>query len=105
MLKGIEISMKANDKFGLQDSLDDLDEALSQVVLARSELGARMMSLEANKTSLEKSNIDLAGGASSLEDADQFEVVTGINKTEGALQATLQTAGKLIQPSLLDFLR
>ncbi|NCN95774.1 MAG: flagellar hook-associated protein 3, partial [Bdellovibrionales bacterium] len=41
VLKGLEISLKANDKEGVQDSLNDLDTALSQVVLARAQVGSR----------------------------------------------------------------
>lgn len=105
LLRKVEISMETDDKVALQDTIDDLDIAQSQVVLARSAIGSRVMSLEANADSIEKFNIDSQGAASVLEDADHFKVVSSINKAENTLQATLQTAGKLIQPSLLDFVR
>lgn len=105
LLKDIEISLKTNDKSALQDSIEDLDVAASQVVLARAAIGSRVMSLQANSEAIQRFDIDAKAAASVLEDADQFEVVSSINKAEGTLQATLQTSGKLIQPSLLDFLR
>lgn len=105
VVKELEISLRANDKGGVQDALDVLDKALSQVVLARSQIGSRGMAVDSLLLSLEKSKVDNQIAISQHEDADVYATISDINKTEGTLQATLQTSGKLIQPSLLDFLR
>jgi flagellar hook-associated protein 3 FlgL len=104
-LKGLEISLRTNDKAGIQESLDTLDQAISQVVLARSEVGARVMAVNSTAESLQKAIVDNKTTASQLEDVELFEVVSNINKTDSALRATLETSGKVIQPSLLDFLK
>ncbi|QDK36590.1 flagellar hook-associated protein FlgL [Bdellovibrio sp. NC01] len=104
-LKGLEISLRSNDKDGIQDALDTLDQAISQVVLARSEVGSRIMAVNNTMDSLQKAVVDNKTTASQLEDADAFQVISDINKTDSTLKATLETSGKLIQPSLLDFLR
>lgn len=104
-LKGLEISLRTNDKVGVQESLDFLDQALSQVVLARAELGSRVASLNATTESLQKAIVDNKTMASQMEDADVFQLVSDINKTESALQATMETSSKMVQRSLLDFLR
>jgi flagellar hook-associated protein 3 FlgL len=105
VLNDLEISLKANDKGGVQESLDRLDEALSQVVTARAELGSRSATLNSASDSLQKGQIDAKTLASNLEDADTFQLVSDINQTESTLKASLATSGKLIQPSLLDFLK
>jgi flagellar hook-associated protein 3 FlgL len=105
ILRDLQISLKTNDKEGVQDSLNDLDSALSQVVLARSQVGSRATALDNWSQTLEKAKVDNKTAISSLEDADIFSTISDINKTQSTLQATLQTSGKLIQPSLLDFLR
>lgn len=104
-LRSLEVSLRANDKDGVQEALDTLDQAISQVVLARSETGARIMAINSTMDSLQKAVVENKITASQLEDADVFQVVSDINKTESTLKATLETSGKLIQPSLLDFLR
>jgi len=104
-LKGLEISLKTNDKVGVQESLDLLDQAISQVVLARAEMGSRVASLNSTFESLQKAIVDNKGLASSMEDSDMFELVSNINKTESALKATMETSSKMVQRSLLDFLR
>jgi len=104
-LKGLEISMRTNDKEGIQESLDTLDQAISQVVLARSEVGARIMSVNNTTDTLQKAVVDNKTTASQLEDVELFDVVSQMNKSDSALRATLETSGKVIQPSLLDFLK
>ncbi len=105
VLTDLEIGLRANDKETVQESLDRIDEALAQVVIARSTLGARAQTLNSAIESLQKGQVDAKTLKSNLEDADTFELVSDINKTESTLKASLQTSGKLIQPSLLDFLR
>ncbi|MES2963555.1 MAG: flagellar hook-associated protein FlgL [Bdellovibrionota bacterium] len=105
VLSDLEIALRANDKQSVQESLDHIDEALAQVVIARSTLGARAQTLTSAMESLQKGQVDAKTLQSNLEDADTFELVSDINKTESTLKASLQTSGKLIQPSLLDFLR
>lgn len=105
VLRDLEISLRTDDKEGIQDSLDQLDAALSQVILTRSQVGARGAVLDSWMQSLEKSKIESQTTISALEDADVFSTVNDISKTQSTLQATLQTSGKLIQPSLLEFLR
>jgi flagellar hook-associated protein 3 FlgL len=105
VMRNLEIALKTNDKEAVQGTLDELDSALSQVVLTRSQVGSRGMALDNWMQTLEKNKVDNQTEISSLEDADIFSTVSDINKTQTTLQATLQTSGKLIQPSLLDFLR
>lgn len=104
-LKDLEVALRTNDKAAVQDSLNVLDDALSQVVLTRAQVGSRATVLDNFVQTLEKAKVDNQVAISSLEDADIFSTVSDITKTESTLQATLQTSGKLIQPSLLDFLR
>lgn len=105
VINSLSTSLRTNDKQGVQDCLEILDETLSQVVLARSQIGSRSMAVGSLVQSLERSKVDNQASISSHEDADVFATMSDITKTEGTLQATLQTAGKLVQPSLLQFLR
>lgn len=105
VLKGFEVALKTNDKPGIQESIDKLDTAIEQVVLARAELGSRVGTLTATADSLAKGTVDAKTMSSNIEDADTFQLVSDINKAESTLKATLATSGKLIQPSLLDFIR
>lgn len=105
VLKEFEIGLRTNDKDEIQESIDRVDQALSQVIMARAQVGSRVQHLNRTQESLQKSLVDNRSVASQMEDADLFQVVSDITKTDSALKATLETSGKILQPSLLDFLK
>lgn len=104
-VRSVESALRADDKVGLQNSLEVIDDAISQVILARSHVGARSMALNSSLETLQKGKVDAHAQISNLEDADAFKVISDINKTESTLQATLATSGKMMQSSLMDFIR
>lgn len=105
VLKGLEISLKTDDKIGIQESLDLLDQSISQIILGRSEVGSRISAVNGSTETLQKAIVDNKMLASQMEDVDVFKLVSDINRSDSALKATLDTSGKMIQPSLLDFLK
>lgn len=105
ILKDFSIALHTSDKHEVQASIDDLDAAISQVINARAQVGSRISALNAANESLQKSIVDQKTTASQLEDADLFEVVSDINKSDSTLKATLETSGKVMNMSLLDFLK
>jgi flagellar hook-associated protein 3 FlgL len=104
-VKNLEIALQTNDKAGVQDALDDIDAAIDQVVLVRAAVGSRVTAFNNLFETLQKGKVDSQTAISQNEDADVFQVVSDINKNESTLQATLQTSGKMVQKSLMDFLR
>lgn len=105
ILKDFEIALRVNDKSEIQRSIEGIDAALAQVISARASVGSRIGSLNAAQDSLQKSVVESKMTASQLEDADLFQVVSDMNKTESTLKATMETSGKVANLSLLDFLR
>lgn len=105
ILEQLVISLRTDDQDGIQQSLDHIDLAFNQVTNARAQVGARSMVLTNTLEGLQKGIVDSKATASQLEDADVFQLVSDINKADTALKATLETSGRLIQPSLLDFLK
>lgn len=105
VLKGLEIAMKANDKEMIQGAVESLDVVLNQVIMARSELGSRINSLNQVFDGLQKSTVDNKSFTSQLEDADMFQVISDINKTDTTMKATLESSSKMLSQSLMDFLR
>ncbi len=104
-VRDLEISLKTNDKEGVQESLDSLDQAIQQVIMARADVGSRTMQVNSTLDSLQKAIVDSKITASQLEDAEVFQVVSDISKTDSALRASLETSGRVTQKSLMDFLR
>jgi flagellar hook-associated protein 3 FlgL len=104
-IKDFEIALRVNDKQEIQESLEKLDASLSQVIQARAQVGARLQTLNLNFDSMQKALLDNKTTTSQLEDVDLFQVISDMSRTDSALKATLETSGRLVQPSLLDFLK
>jgi len=104
-LEALEIGLKTNDKMAIQSSLDFLDDSMSQINLARAELGSRASVLNTGLDTIQKLQVDSKVLESDIEDVDMFELVNNLSRTQNQLEASLTTSGKMIQNSLLDFLR
>ncbi|MEX2015199.1 MAG: flagellin, partial [Candidatus Hydrogenedentales bacterium] len=61
--------------------------------------------LESARTRHEELQLNLKVLRSDMEDIDIADAILELNKQENTYQATLGAAAKIIQPSLLDFLR
>ncbi len=105
VLQNLVISLKTDNRSGIQESLDQLDLVFTQVTTSRAQVGSRVMALNNTFEALQKGIVDMKTTASQLEDADVFQLVSDINRADTALKATLETSGRLIQPSLLDFIK
>ena len=104
-MKALSTGLKTNDKMIIQNSLDFLDDALSQVNLSRAELGSRISVLNTGLDTIQKLQVDSKIMESEIEDVDMYELVNNLNRTQNQLEASLATSSKMIQNSLLDFLR
>lgn len=105
LIGGLNAALKTNDKTAIQESLEPLDQALNQINLARAEIGGRVNQLNATSEGIQKSIIENKTLNSELEDADLFQVMTELNRTDAALKGSLESSHKLLSMSLLDFLK
>lgn len=89
----------------LSGMLGDLDKAAEQLSSASSTVGARVARLNA----LDDLNGRLDDGAtvalSKVEDVDFMKAAMDLSIQSNAYNAALQASAKIIQPSLMDFLR
>lgn len=104
-VKRLEIGLRTNDKTEIQESIDLIDKALNQVINSRAQAGARLQVLASTDSSLRQNIVDNKTTASQVEDVDLFQVASDITKAESSLRATLETSGKVVSPSLLDFIK
>lgn len=104
-MRALEVGLKTNDKSVIQSSLDFIDDGLNQINLSRAELGSRISVLNTGLDTIQKLQVDSKILESNIEDVDMYELVNNLNKTQNQLEASLATSGKMIQNSLLDFLR
>lgn len=93
------------DEDALNASIGDLQGSASNIIQARAELGARMNRLELVEDRLQQQVIIAKDTMMENEGVQFEEAVTNLMTQEVIHRAALAAGSKIIQPSLLDFLR
>ncbi|WP_338751633.1 flagellar hook-associated protein FlgL [Bacillus sp. FJAT-52991] len=85
--------------------LGKLDKHIDKITNARAELGARMNRIELMEERVLEQEVTATRMLSDNEDADIERVITDLITQESVHRAALGVGARIIQPSLLDFLR
>ncbi len=104
-LQNLRIGLLTSDTDTIRNTLDRFDQIHSRIVSMRAKIGSRVNGLQTMTQSLERQNITNAQLGSHLEDADMAQVVSDLAKEETVFRSALQSSTKLIQPTLMDFLK
>jgi flagellar hook-associated protein 3 FlgL len=105
VLEGLRVGLMTNDVDQIRATLEPLDKLASRVVTTRAQVGARTGGIDSAIANMGKKNVFNAELQSGIEDADVIQVVSDMAREESVLRASLQASNKLIQPTLLEFLR
>jgi flagellar hook-associated protein 3 FlgL len=84
---------------------DDLSAVLSKVLKTLGDIGARAAQLETSEQAVDSERLDFTGRISENEDVDLPLAIMNLQSAQIAYQASLGAAAKVMQTSLLDFLR
>ena len=89
----------------LDGGLVDLDKAIDTMLDALGQVGARYNRVEATKQVAEGQLLSLTSSLSEAEDIDLPKTIVDLQMQEVAYKAALGATARVVQPSLLDFLR
>ncbi|MBN8554909.1 MAG: flagellar hook-associated protein FlgL [Deltaproteobacteria bacterium] len=90
---------------GVPQMLEDLNKGSQQIINEITSIGAKTNRLDTAKIQLAGQRTTLSSFISDIEDADMAEVATNFSRANTALQATLQSAGAILNlPSLINFI-
>lgn len=84
---------------------DAIDSALSKLQQAIGDVGARSARIDSTRANVDSQRLDLQSRISNNEDVDLPEVIMNLQAQQVGYQAALGTAAKIMQQSLVDFLR
>lgn len=104
-IKEFREALENDSQTEINDSIKALNEQASEIVKGRAELGARMNRLELIEDRLEQQAIIAEDIMKTNEGVDFEEAVTNLLTQEVIHRAALAAGAKIIQPSLVDFLR
>ncbi len=102
---GLQSALETSDTDALKDLMGRFDKAADTISAERSELGARYNRLEMVDNRIGYQEVVATRVLSDNEDADIEKVITDLTSQESVHRASLGVGARVIQPSLLDFLR
>lgn len=106
LLKNVVEAMENGDIDALSDELlGDIEKHLDNVIRVRSQIGAIYNRVEAAQSRNEAENMNLSKVLSEREDIDIAEKYMEYMVMSTVYQASLSVGSKILQPSLLDYLR
>jgi flagellar hook-associated protein 3 FlgL len=86
-------------------ALATADQFINDLLSARSTIGAKINRLELQQSRLDSTQISFTNLLAQNEDADIAEVIMNLKMQESVYRASLAAGARIIQPSLVDFLR
>jgi flagellar hook-associated protein 3 FlgL len=104
-IQNLRIGLLTGDLDQIRNTLDRFDQIHGQLVATRAKIGSRLQGLESTGQAMERHNITNAQLTSALEDADMAKVVSDLAKEETVFRSALASSQKLIQPTLMEFLK
>ena len=85
--------------------LNQLDDQMNNILEVRSNLGARINRAQLSSSRLDDMETSTTRLLSDDEDADIAQVITNLQSQENVHRAALSVGARIIQPSLVDFLK
>lgn len=101
----LELALENVDQDEIQKALGNMKSSMGQVLSVTSEVGAKSNRLNLTNNKLEDQIISLKEMLSFNEDVSLPEAIMRLNIEENAYRASLAVGARIIQPSLMDFLR
>jgi flagellar hook-associated protein 3 FlgL len=106
LLTNISKAMDSGDLDALSGNLlKDMDKHIDNVIRFRSKMGATYNRLEAAAERNSSENLNMTELLSKSEDIDLAEKMMQFSVMSTVYQASLATGAKILQPSLLDYIR
>jgi flagellar hook-associated protein 3 FlgL len=105
VLSDLSTAIRGGDQATLNKSLSNLDSAHDLLKATLSDVGARYNRVTQMKQSAEDHLLSVSSQLSDIEDVDLPKAMMELQIQQTSYQAALAATAKVIQPSLIDFLR
>ncbi len=101
----ISNAMDVDDKDTVNESISRIDEAMKNLLSVRADIGAKTKRLELTGARLDSQQVNFTKLLSENEDANMAEVIMELKNNENVYRASLSIGARIIQPTLIDFIR
>lgn len=85
--------------------ISDMDDSIDNFIELRSQVGAKLNRVEMTDSRLNSEEVHIRSMKSENEDVDLAEVITELKMEETVYRASLSSGSRIMQQSLVDFIR
>jgi flagellar hook-associated protein 3 FlgL len=104
-LRGLENAMLTDNPQIIQGLLERIDTSTERIIAYRTQIGALANTVSNAENNIEKTKLLNEAHKSKIEDADVAELFSDLQKEQNVLKATYNSSSKLMNTSLMDFLK
>lgn len=104
-LTALSNALRGGNQAGISASITALNADRDAMLTAQTEVGSRQIRVESAIQASQDNELKLSTSLSNVENADLPKVIVDLQMQQVAYQASLAATAKVMQPSLLDFLR
>lgn len=105
LMDRISAALAGGEYSKVSDELDNIDSRIERVLSSRAEVGAKTNRIELMQGRLGDLEVNITELQAKTEDANYAELIMQSKIQENIYNASLASGSKIIQPSLVDFLR
>jgi flagellar hook-associated protein 3 FlgL len=98
-------ALRNNERDIIEQMNGNIDLAIDELLKTQASVGTSTIRMESTQSRLESTRITVTKLLSEVEDADLVQVASDLAKQENLYQAALLASSKVMQQSLVDFLR
>jgi len=98
-------SLESNDRAMVGNLIGGLQKAADHILDLRASVGAKIRRAESTSDRLSALSVSVTGLLSEVEDADIVKVTTQLATQQNVYQAALNATARILQPSLIDFVK
>lgn len=104
-LADLSIALRSGDTTGIETGIDRMQVSMDRMTTALADVGTRANRLDRAVGTAKDAELSLTTTLTGLENVDLPRAMVDLQMQEVAYQASLATTARVMQPSLLDFLR
>lgn len=105
MLSDLQTLLEAGDSEKVSGMLADVDAHLQNILQVRGELGAKINMVDIMQVRMDETLISTKDLLSKTRDTNMAEAIMNLSIAEAVYKSSLAVSARIIQPTLVDFLR
>lgn len=104
-LSQLQVDLQSGSTAAISNDIQTIDQAHDGLLMAQATVGSNINRIQATDTTTQAIGTTLGNDLSQITDANMAQAAVEFNSRQATYQAALTAAAKVVEPSLLEFLK